>query len=70
MNNRNKNNIGYIMQAKDFFSTEKSNGLSIHSFISFLYKRTIYAKNSVNGTIINMKSNIFPVILKTYNVFT
>ena len=64
MNNRNKNNIGYIMQAKDFFSTEKSNGLSIHSFISFLYKRTIYAKNSVNGTTINIKTNILPIIIK------
>ena len=59
-----------MTQTKIFFNTEKTNGSLIHSFISFLYKKNIYAKNSVNGTIINMKSNIFPVILKTYNVFT
>lgn len=53
-----------MIQAKIFFNTEKANGFSIHSFISFLYKRTVYAKNNVNGTTINIKTNILPVILK------
>ncbi len=63
MNNRNKNNIGYIMQVKICFSTEKSNEFSIHSFISFLYKETKWTKNSVNGRTMNTKNNILPIIL-------
>ena len=50
------------MQTKIFFSTEKSNGFSIHSFISFYIKRLNGERIALTEELLIQKNNILLII--------